>query len=255
MNRTNIEWCDYSWNPVTGCLHGCPYCYARRMAKRFGRAKDLCNCMKHLLAYGNFPKQCKCKINLKIACPGEVFPAGFTPTFYPSRLDEPKKLKKPAKIFTVSMGDLFGEWVPQQWIDAVLQVVRECPQHIFIFLTKNPARYEDYEWPANCWLGTTVESSYTASRLVCMSKIKAAVRFVCFEPLLGPVAKFDLENLKDMHWVIIGAQTGPGAQTPDAEWIQTIIGQAKAYNVPLFLKDNLNWPEALREWPERMKCL
>lgn len=138
MNRTNIEWCDYTWNPVTGCLHGCSYCYARRMAKRFGKSEGL-------------PSRppCDCQIGLRyIAQPGEVFPAGFIPTFYPGRLEEPKKVKKPSRIFTVSMGDLFGEWVSPEWIDAVLQVVRECPQHTFIFLSKNPARYEIYEWPA-----------------------------------------------------------------------------------------------------------
>lgn len=249
MNRTNIEWCDYTWNPVTGCLHGCSYCYARRMAKRFGKSKGLCDCMKYLIEYGDFPEKCNCQTGLKVARPGEVFPAGFTPTFYPSRLEEPKKVKKPSRIFTVSMGDLFGEWVPQEWIDAVLQVVRECPQHTFIFLSKNPARYEDYEWPANCWIGATVESSYTASRLVCVSKIKAAVRFVSFEPLLGPVEKFDLADLKDLHWVIIGAQTGPGARPAAPGWVKNIISQARAANIPVFLKNNLKWPEKIQEWP------
>lgn len=152
------------------------------------------------------------------------------------------------------MGDLFGEWVPREWIDAVLQVVRECPQHTFIFLSKNPARYEDYEWPANCWIGATVESSYTASRLVYVSRIKAAVRFVSFEPLLGPVEKFDLADLKDLNWVIIGAQTGPSARPAAPGWVKNIISQARAANIPVFLKNNLKWPEKIRAGVHRLSA-
>jgi len=224
MNKTKIEWCDYTWNPVTGCLHGCPYCYARRIARRFGKPEDLSGCEARL-------------------------EANFTPTFYPGRIEEPKKVKRPSRIFTVSMGDLFGGWVPAQWINTVLQTVRECPQHTFIFLSKNPARYEECEWPANCWVGVTVENSYAATRLVYIAKIKAAVRFVSFEPLLGPVEISDLANLKDLHWVIIGAQTGPGAKPPAPGWVKKIIGQARAADIPIFLKNNLKWSEAIQEWP------
>jgi len=110
MNRTKIEWTDYTWNPVTGCKHGCPYCYGRKIAKRFKK----------------------------------LFPNGYEPTFHPERLKEPYnsvpksfKSRNPnlpegsAMIFTVSMGDLFGNWVPAEWIEAVIKVAEDNPQHIF----------------------------------------------------------------------------------------------------------------------------
>jgi protein gp37 len=148
------------------------------------------------------------------------------------------------------MGDMFGEWVPAEWISAVVQVAEKCPHHTFLFLTKNPARYNEIWWPPNCWIGTTVESSLTASRLVCISKVKAPVRFVSFEPLTGAVAKFDLEALRDVQWVIIGAMTGPGAVKPKPEWVSRIINRARDFNIPVFLKANLGWPEQIREFPK-----
>ena len=126
MNRSNIEWCQWTWNPVTGCKHGCPYCYARGIARRFPKA----------------------------------FPNGFEPTFHESRLDEPEKLKKPAHIFAVSMGDLFGEWVPKEWIERVVGVIHGCPQHTFTVLTKNPRRavdwFADKPSPRNLMIGTSI---------------------------------------------------------------------------------------------------
>jgi len=118
QGKNGIDWCDYTWSPVTGCLHGCFYCYARRLARRLGTG-----------GYSAKPT---------VARPGEVFPAGFSPTFYPHRLSEPARIKKPSRIFAVSAGDLFGEWVPGEWIRAVLAVARQCSRHTFILLTKTP---------------------------------------------------------------------------------------------------------------------
>lgn len=231
MNRTKIEWCTYTWNPVTGCLHGCSYCYARRIARRFAPPGAV-------ISFGRYEVY------------SGVFPFGFTPTFYRNRLTEPGRIKKPGRIFVCNMGDLLGKWVPRNWIEKVLRVVRECPQHTFIFLTKNPARYNDFDWPSNCWLGTTVESSQAASRLVSISQTKALVRFVSFEPLTGPITETDLKNLKNLQWVIIGAMTGPGAMRPEREWVQRIIDHARAFKVPVFIKDNLKWPVKIQEYPE-----
>jgi protein gp37 len=129
MNRTRIEWCDRTWNPVTGCLHGCPYCYARNLVWRFGKT------------YGA-PK----KINsLDMPIYDEEhyqvqYPFGFAPTFLRYRLEEPQLIKQPQNIFVCSMADLFGEWVPDEWIDKVFDVCNGAPQHRFLFLTKNPKR-------------------------------------------------------------------------------------------------------------------
>jgi protein gp37 len=215
MNKTKIEWCDYTWNPVTGCLHGCEYCYARRIAERFK---------------------------------GKAFPEGFAPTFYPNRLDEPKKLKKPSRIFVVSMGDLFGGWVSPVWINRILRVAEECPQHTFIFLTKNPTGMRGYNFLDNCWCGTSIENQEaTKKRIPELLKVSAPVRLVSIEPMLGPV---DLTNFcNKLNWIIIGAQTGPKAVKPKPEDVRSIIDLAQEQGIPLFLKDNLKWPEKIQEFP------
>ena len=123
MNRTRIEWTDFTWNPVTGCLHDCDYCYARKLTVRF---------------------------------PAN-FPSGFAPAFHPERLGQPCRVKRSSRVFVCSMADLFGAWVPDDWIGAVFDAVRSCPRHTFQFLTKNPARYASLDLPANAWYGTTVD--------------------------------------------------------------------------------------------------
>ncbi len=221
MNRTKIEWTDFTWNPVTGCLHGCPYCYGRKIANRFR----------------------------------SIFPNGYKPTFHPERLEEPYRIKKPSKIFVCSMGDLFGNWVPAKWIEAVIRVAEDNPQHIFQFLTKNPARYKEFSFPRNCWLGTTVTSYEDQDRILDLPRYGEngrTINFVSFEPLLGEV------NLEGwiwgyIDWVIIGAQTNP-YRPPKPEWVERIIVGARRNGKPVFLKDNLRWPERIQEFPEVVEC-
>ncbi len=216
MNKTKIEWCDYTWNPVTGCRHGCPYCYAERISKRFT---------------GN-----------------------FEPTFHASRLDELAKLKKPSKIFVVSMGDLFGDWAPSEWIEKVFTACEKSPQHTYIFLTKNPARYtrEDSIFHAgnskrNWWYGTTITTQ-------CDYNEKAGKLplyrngFLSIEPIVAPIELIKIHQMP-IKWAIVGAQTGPGAVPPKREWVQSIVDQCRAAKVPVFLKNNLNWPEKIQEVP------
>jgi len=218
VNRTKIEWTDYTWNPVTGCLHSCSYCYGRKIANRFR----------------------------------SIFPNGYKPTFHPERLEEPYNLKKSSKIFVCSMGDLFGNWVPAKWIKAVIKVAEDNPQHIFQFLTKNPARYEEFRFPKNCWLGTTVTSYLDQDRILQLPRYEENYRtlnFVSFEPLLGEV------YLEDwiwgyIDWVIVGAQTNP-YKPPKPEWVKHIILEAKKAGKPVFLKNNLRWPEKIQEFPLR----
>ena len=157
MNNTRIEWCDASWNPVTGCLHDCEYCYARRIAKRFSGKGDLREAgtgfwldkdsfevskgsgvyeTKYALTTGEKPEPFK-PYNGKIT----PYPFGFSPTFHKYRLDVPKKWSEPRTIFVCSMADLFGEWVPDEWIEEVFTACEKAPQHTYLFLTKNPKRY------------------------------------------------------------------------------------------------------------------
>lgn len=252
MNLTNIGWCDLTLNTATGCKHGCAYCYARRIASRFNGTK--------------------------------AWPNGFEPTFHPERLTEPGKVKKPSRIFVGSMGDLFGDWVPREWIERTLKMTQDYPWHTYIFLTKNPARYREFSWPDNCWMGTSIENQEAANeRINSLLEAKALVKFLSIEPLLGPVnlthvARLEkypsyIDDVPDQwtfyddaltgfrahkaggsygpkaDWVIIGAQTGPGAVKPEPAWVESLIKQCRDANVPLFLKDNLHWPEIIQQWP------
>lgn len=215
MNRTKIEWTDWSWNPITGCKHGCWYCYARRLVQRFPKA----------------------------------FPNGFEPTFHPERLGEPAKLKKPSMIFVCSISDLFAPWTKGKWREAVLRAIRECPvKHTFQLLTKNPERIDkNYEFPDNVWVGTTVTSQEEANRNIPeIKKVKAKVKFVSFEPLLEEIA----QNLKGIDWAIIGKLTGSKRIKLSPAWVVTTKALARAWSIPVFLKNNLNWSEKIQEFPD-----
>ena len=139
----------------------CPYCYAEKVARRFTHDRN--------------------KVTDQ--------PDPFTPQFHPDRLSEPAKVKKPSKIFVGSMGDLFGDWVPEEWIEAVIRAAMDCGQHTFIFLTKNPKRYHEFGlWPPNCWVGTTVTNQADADeRIPWLLQVDAPVRFVSLEPLLSSI--------------------------------------------------------------------
>jgi len=204
-----INWTDVTWNPITGCLHGCPYCYARRIAERFGR--------------------------------------GFDPAFHPDRLEQPLHSRQALKVFVGSTADNFGNWVPREWNNAVFDIVKQCPQHTFQFLTKAPHNLVKYNpFPANCWAGATANNQQMMDHaLFCLSLVKAPVRFVSAEPLLGPIDA----DLSAIDWLIIGAQTGTDARQPEREWVTGMIECARAANVAIWFKDNLIWPRRINEWP------
>ena len=150
MNKTKIDWATMSWNPVTGCRHGCPYCYARRTATRFNAGLE----DQAPLAGGLHVLPEKIK-----ATP---YPYGFEPTLHRYRLGQPQNTKEPQTVFVCSMADLFGRWVPTSWIVEVLDACHKAPQHRYLFLTKNPARYLELDHLAllphesNFWYGSTV---------------------------------------------------------------------------------------------------
>jgi protein gp37 len=212
----------------------------------------------------------------------------FEPAFHPDRLCEPDKVQKPSKIFVCSMADLFGDWVPWEWIKRVLSAAHMNPQHTFQFLTKNPARYQEFNpWPDNCWLGTTVTNQEDAdARVPELLKAQAKVRFVSAEPLLGeinlegiPFGPYGMREtvlkpecwgdcacpdydpgcrrnggdgkLRGVDWLIIGAMTGPGSRQhqPKPEWAQSLVDQARGAAMPVFLKENLRRPEKIQEFP------
>lgn len=219
MNKTKIEWTDYTYNPVTGCKRNCFYCYVKGFNKRFGYSQE--------------------------------------PAFHEKRLPEPKYAPKGAKIFVCSTGDLFGDGVLNDWIEQVLGVVRACPYNTFQFLTKNPIRYDWFKFPRNCWLGVTItgreqNQGHLYARVAAM---RENIRFISFEPLLGAPEPM-VKGWQD--WIIIGAMTGPdkASYIPKKEWIQGLLTQADRLHIPVFMKNNLNaaWPGKLRqEFPAFMK--
>ena len=183
----------------------------------------------------------------------EPYPLGFAPTFHRYRLDEPRRWKKPRTIFVCSMADLFGEWVPDTWIQEVFDVCRKAPQHRYLFMTKNPKRFKEIrkngiELPEKCWIGTsaTVNADCTAnypSKLRHLSDNWATITqwFVSIEPILERFSKSSIENIATMDWVIVGAETGNRKEkvVPEKVWIDEIVEQCKESGTPVFMKESL----------------
>lgn len=234
MNKTKIDWCDSTWNPVTGCLHGCDYCYARRIADRFSSHGERWDeRVIHVLderVYGEESEK------------SEPYPYGFVPTFHRYRLNEYEK-KKGRTIFVCSMADLFGDWVPDQWIEEVFAACDRAPQHRYLFLTKNPNRYTRLanagklpKWKDNWWFGSTVTGK--GSRI-----FGAGIywnTFVSVEPLLEPL-DVGLGSFGCAAWIIIGAETGKRKDKviPEKAWVDNICKAAALTRAAVFMKESL----------------
>lgn len=237
MNESPIEWCDYTWNPITGCFHSCrrTYCYNTMKStapmNRFG--------VRYKTPSGSFAREKNWRGRetggIHIAQQGEIYPYGYDPTFYPHRLKEPFKVKKPVKIFTVDTGDMFGKWVKKDWIEQILNVAGQCSWHTFQLLTKNPDRLLEFEYPDNAWVGTSVNSDADIAKAKTLRKVKASVLYLSIEPLLGEIT-FDL---KGTNWIIIGAQTGGNPVKPKTEHIERLLKQTEALGIPIFMKHNI----------------
>lgn len=269
-SKTKIDWADATWNPVTGCLHGCTYCYAQRIANRFsGHAptENLDDCCKWPPEDGRLDcgdcQKCNHVLNEPFrrsltyeymqtaginAGKIEPYPYGFNPTLHRYRLDEPRKWKKPKTIFVCSMADLFGEWVPDEWIQAVFESCKAAPQHRYLFLTKNPDRYvrlndmenwnREYFRQDNFWFGTTVTKPNEKAFLGYGQPVHT---FVSVEPIREDFGKFALPMMVD--WVIVGAETGNRKDkiSPEKEWINHITdGCAEfGHGTPVFMKESI----------------
>lgn len=245
MNQTKIEWCDATWNPVTGCLHGCPYCYARTMAHRFGNKFENCGNMPKVLDKpwaSNGPCEDDWRIN--------PYPYGFAPTFHRYRLEEPEREKKSKNIFVVSMGDLFGNWVPDDWIQEVFAACERAQWHRYLFLTKNPSRYGELEAEGilsrdeNYWYGTTITNQEDSQRIAALPK--NGNQFVSIEPIMGSI-KFEYISSPlfrvgtVVDWIIIGAETGNRKEKviPQRSWVEEIVKVCRAAGIPVFMKNSL----------------
>lgn len=249
MNRvtSGIGWArnpdgspGYTWNPITGCLNGCSYCYARKLANGRLRERYLGNDnTAPLTAYFGCLK------------PSALKPADpFYPRFWPEKLDEllTKDIGrvKPKGIFTCDMSDLFGIGVPDDWTWRVIHRIKENPQHRFYLLTKQPQNLAKFSpFPDNCWVGVSaIHYDMFLAAMDELASIEAKVKFISFEPLLGWNNPYDVQVLQDtfeaqqLDWLIIGAQTKP-YEPPNKIWVDEIIEASKRAGVPYFLKDNL----------------
>lgn len=205
MQKSKIEWTDYVWNPVTGCEHQCPYCYARKMANRLkGR-------------YG-YPED-----------------EPFRPTLHAEKLRE-QPPNKPSKIFVCSMGDLFGEFIPKDWITTILKIIKDFPEHTYIFLTKNPKRYSEFDFPKNVWIGySTTGTLYHDWD----ERHKDNIKFISIEPMMDNVVGTG-KGLLNTNWIIIGAETGnrKGKVKLQNQWIYDALELLDKLKIPVFIKNN-----------------
>lgn len=240
MNRTGNELADYVWNPVTGCLKNCRFCYARLNALRFAGdyrrnltdprvrrvGKDLVVLDSAWMVGNNH-------LNT---------PTGFVPTLHRYRLDYPKKIKTGSTIMVCMDGDLFGSWVPEEWIREVFKAADEAPQHNYLFLTQFPERYNHLAVygalpkKPNFWYGTT------ATDINCGVWTKEGYNaFVAIEPILSPFPGNRKEVIEKLKWIVIGAETGrsPGRVVPKAEWIRDILRVTDITDTPVFMRSSM----------------
>lgn len=265
MNKSKIEWCDHTWNPITGCRHNCPYCYARRMTARFAGDVRL-----NLMAKKDYVAESAADNSDNVFVLDKpmlnetekilVYPFGFEPTYHRYRLDYPKKLKMGNNIFVGAMADMFGKWVPDNWIEEIIQVCIENPIHNYLFLTKNPERYMEIGVPAgleNMWYGTTITCDADADRF---NYLPAGCNtFVSIEPLMGDIVAKHNVMFRQVNWIIIGAETGRNKNkiVPEFEWIKDIVLEADKNAVPVFMKDSLieivGEENMRREFPKQLQ--
>jgi protein gp37 len=205
-----IEWTETTWNPLTGCTKvspGCKHCYAERMSLR-------------LQAMGQ-----------------PNYANGFELTLHEHMLDVPLRWKKPRLVFVNSMSDLFHRDAPEGFIFRVFDVMRRASWHIFQVLSKRSDRLlklsPKIKWPANVWMGVSVERADYTFRIDHLRQTEAKVRFLSLEPLLGPLENLNLDGI---HWVIVGGESGPGVRPLEEAWVADIRDQCLEADVPFFFK-------------------
>ena len=241
MGRSNIEWCDWVWNPVTGCRHGCPYCYAQSIARRFsGNIKaNMAASHYEVLPGGDYVLK-----EPVIAESGRqvIYPFGFEPTFHEYRLDDIDIPIGGKNIFVGAMADVFGDWVPAEWILDIIDKAMQVDRHNYLFLTKNPKRMGELANEGllpdkhNFWYGSTI----TKKRDVKFNGWPVHHSFVSIEPLHECLDLVPGE-LGGFEWIIIGAETGHRKDkiVPEKEWVDNILDSADAMHIPVFMKDSL----------------
>ncbi|HEX5761878.1 MAG TPA: phage Gp37/Gp68 family protein [Solirubrobacterales bacterium] len=209
-DRSAIEWTEATWNPVTGCdkvSPGCAHCYAEAFAERWRGVA------------------------------GHPYEQGFDLRLWPQRLSQPQRWKRPRMIFVNSMSDLFHERIPVDFIRRVFDSIENAHWHTFQILTKRPERMvelaDQLSWPANVWMGVSIENRRFVDRADALREVPAAVRFISAEPLLGPLEDLDLGQI---DWLIAGGESGPRARPAKVEWIRGLRDRCEDEGVAFFFK-------------------
>jgi len=211
MKETQIEWTDSTWNPSTGCTKvssGCKNCYAERLSARLRKMG--------LRKYVN----------------------GFTFMIHSEELKTPLEWRKSRMIFVNSMSDLFHEEMPDSFLEEVFNVMEQADWHIYQILTKRPQRMLDFtvkygQVPDHVWMGVTVEEAAFRNRIAVLRKVPCKIRFISFEPLVGPVRKLDLSGIS---WAIAGGESGPNHRPVKAEWVREVRDQSVEQGLAFFFK-------------------
>lgn len=214
--QSKIEWTEQTWNPATGCTKvspGCKHCYAETMAAR-------------LQAMG-----------------ASGYAHGFRLSLHPERLEQPLRRRKPTVYFVNSMSDLFHEDIPDAFLDRVMEVIAQTPQHTYQILTKRAERLPGYfrhrSCPPNVWLGVSVEDRrFGLPRIDRLREVEARIRFLSVEPLLEDLGALDLTGI---HWVIVGGESGPRARPMRPEWVDSVRRQSEASGAAFFFKQWGAW--------------
>ena len=208
--HSKIEWTDATWNPVRGCTKispGCKHCYAERFAERFRGVK------------------------------GHPFEQGFDLRLIPGKIGEPLRWKSPQRIFVNSMSDLFHDDIPLDYIQRVFAVMNQASWHQYQVLTKRAERLEaiasELPWAPHIWMGVSVENRDYLWRIDHLRRTQAHIKFLSVEPLLGPLGQIDLRGI---HWVIVGGESGPGARPLHADWVADVRDQCQRAGVAFFFK-------------------
>ena len=210
MALSSIEWTELTWNPTTGCTKvsaGCKNCYAEVMSRRLKAMRQ------------------------------HKYRNGFKITLHPKELETPYRWRGGKMVFVNSMSDLFHKDVPLKFIQEVFAVMNDTPQHTYQVLTKRSKRLKELapelNWTDNIWMGVSVENEKVSHRITDLSQTPAHVKFLSVEPLIGP---FQTLPLREIDWVIVGGESGPGARPLKKEWVDLVHQKCREYDVSFFFK-------------------
>lgn len=252
--NSHIEWTNCTWNPILGCRKtspGCANCYALKDVWRMGHNK---NPRIFAANQGLVRKLTNQKLDWTGSC-----------RVLPDRMDEPLRWRKPVRVFANSLSDLFYEDLSLETIQEIFSVMWEAHWHEYQILTKRAERMLELSpqivWPANVFMGTSVENADYVGRIDCLRRCGAKNKFISMEPLLGPMPDLDLSGI---DWLILGGESGAGARPIDLAWVRDIRDQCAEAGVPFFLKQlGTCWAKQngsksrkgddMTEWPEDLR--